>query len=249
MKQYLLAVLVLAAFMVGCGDDDNENSLVSDITFDFQFVTNEGPMRLNEPFELNGSTVQFETANYYFHGIRMGGPGTGLFFVDPDTHVLAGTDLTKTYADIGVEPRDYSGTRIIIGVEEEQNGQMETDFTQRTSEDPLAIKDPSMHWNWNSGYKFVRFDGEVDTDDDGIVDTPIAYHLGTDALRTVVEFQHDIISLGERGNRLTMVFNLDEFFSGVDFQIQSNWDTHTGNNLPLAEQLTSNLSSTFTIVQ
>lgn len=249
MKKYLVAIVVLFAFLVACGDNDNDNALISDITFDFQFVTDEGAIQLNRPFELNGSTVMFETANFYFHGLRMGGPETGLFFAEGDTHVLAGMNLTKTFSNIDVEPLDYSGTRIIIGVEEEQNGQIESDFTQRTAEDPLSIKDPSMHWNWNSGYKFVRFDGEVDTDDDGIVDTPIAYHLGTNALRSVIEFQHDTIPLGERINRLSMVFNLDEFFSGVDFQIQSNWDTHTGNNLPLAQQLTANLSSTFTITQ
>jgi hypothetical protein len=247
MKKYLAGVVVLFAFIMACGD--NDQALVTDVTFNFQFVTADGPIQLDEPFELNGSTVQFETANYYFHGFQMGGNGIGLFYDDTDAHVLARMDLTKTFSDINVAPVDLTAVEITIGVEETINGQGETDFTDRTSDDPLAIQDPSMHWNWNSGYKFVRFDGEVDTDDDGIVDTPIAYHLGSDALRTDLQIAHDNIPLSAKGNRLTMVFDLEQFFSGVDFQLESNWDTHTGNNLPLAEQLRDNLSSTFTITQ
>ncbi len=244
MKKYLLSLIAFALFVISCGDDDAQ--LVNDLTFDFEFVTPEGTLNFGEAFELNGSTVQFETANFYFHGLQMSNAESGVFFSAEEAHILAGTNLTNSFNGVNLTPTNLSSTRVIIGVNQEQNNQIEADFTQRTAEDPLSIQDPSMHWNWNSGYKFVRFDGEVDTDGDGLVDTPIAYHLGTDALRAEVEIaSNKALSAGV--TNVTMAFNLAEFFSGVDFQIESNWDTHTGNNLPLAQQLTENLQSSLSI--
>jgi len=247
MKRYFALGVVLMALIMSCDNDEIADENVSDISFDFQFVTDDGTIQLNEPFELNGSTVQFEVANFYFYDLEMGKSGSNLTLADERTHVLAGANLTTSFSDLNVAPFDLISTKITIGVEESQNNQSEADFTERRSDDPLSIKDPSMHWNWNSGYKFVRFDGEVDTDGDGVVDTPIAYHLGSDAMRTDLIITQDKLEIGEGKNNLTMVFNLDEFFKDVDFQEQSNWDTHTGNNMPLAEQLRDNLRSSMSI--
>ena len=243
MKKYLLTLCVCSV-LLSCGDDDSQ--LVNDLTFNFEFVTPEGALELGQAFELNGSTVMFETANFYFHGLQMANADAEMFFSAEEAHVLAGSNLVGSFTDVNLAPTNLTSTRIIIGVEEVQNNQIEADFTERSAGDPLSIKDPSMHWNWNSGYKFVRFDGEVDTDGDGLVDAPIAYHLGTDALRTEIEMPSNL-ALTAGVTNVTMTFDLGAFFSGVDFQIVSNQDTHTGNNLPLAQQLTDNLQSSLSI--
>ena len=219
---------------------------MNDLTFNFEFITPEGALNLGEPFELNGSTVMFETANFYFHGLQLANADSDVFFNAEEAHVLAGSNLVGSFTDVNLVPTNLTSTRIIIGVEEVQNNQIEADFTERSAVDPLSIKDPSMHWNWNSGYKFVRFDGEVDTDGDGVVDAPIAYHLGTDALRTEIEMSSNL-ALTAGVTNVTMAFDLGAFFNGVDFQVVSNQDTHTGNNLPLAQQLTDNLQSSLSI--
>ena len=58
-------------------------------------------------------------------------------------------------------------------------------------------------------------------------------------LKEIVQNTTIPIKAGE--NELKISFDLNAFFSGVDLAVQI--DTHTGNNLPLAQLLHSNLES------
>ena len=114
------------------------------------------------------------------------------------------------------------------------------DFTTRAPSDPLAAQDYQMHWNWNTGYKFLRVDGRSDTDGDGVVDTDITYHIGSDPLLSNLNFALENLS-----EEVTIEFDLAKLFAGVDFTVDI--DTHTGNNLPLAQKLVANYSTAFSI--
>lgn len=238
---YLLSIL----FIMSCGDD--EPSLAESLRMTYEFTIDDDPITLGETYTLNGSTVMFEVANYYIHGLRFANTETGVVIASEADHLLAGVDQTANLA-FSIEPTSISKTAMIIGVNEDLNAQTETDFTQRSTDDPLGLQDPSMHWNWNSGYKFIRFDGEVDTDGDGVVDTPIAYHIGSNPLRKSLELDATI-DLKSGVSDLTVSFDLNRFFADVDFQLESNWDTHTGNNLELANQLFNNLDSAIQLRQ
>ncbi len=62
-----------------------------------------------------------------------------------------GNAETKTTIEGTVRPGDYTGIRFTIGVPEERN---HADPTRAGA--PLNLT--AMWWNWNAGYKFVRFD-------------------------------------------------------------------------------------------
>jgi len=245
MAKYILSIC-LVCLIFSCGDD--EIRLVNNLNISYDFTIDGEQLIFGETYELNGSTIMFEVANYYVHGLRMGSANEGAIITNEAQHMLAGIDNTSRILGVNIEPNNIVAARVIIGVNETANSQTETDFTERSNDDPLGLKDPAMHWNWNSGYKFVRFDGEVDTDGDGVVDTPIAYHIGSNPLRKVVQFDTDL-NLESGDNDLIMVMDLNEFFEGVDFQIEENWDTHTGNNLDLAELLVDNLDTSFSLTQ
>ncbi len=243
MTKYILFLTVVMVFF-SCGDE--EVTQVERLDFSYEFTIDGQPITLGETYTLNGSTVMFEVANYYIHGMRLANDEAGVIIANEASHLLAGVDQEASAMITDLSPTSVSKARIIIGVDEKLNAQSETDFTERAADDPLGLKDPAMHWNWNSGYKFIRFDGEVDTDGDGIVDTPIAYHIGSNPFSKTLELDTDI-TLDSGTNALNFSFDLNQFFSTVDFQLEVNWDTHTGNNLELAQLLLANLDNAISL--
>jgi hypothetical protein len=131
-----------------------------------------------------------------------------------------------------------------VGVDPVTNAQTEMDFTSRQPSDPLSIKDPDMHWNWMTGYKFLRVDGDADTDGDGTVDTGIAYHIGSDPFLKNYEISKTI-PLKNGQNTMYFTLDLNIFFNGVD--LSTELDTHTSNNIPLAERLAENMTTAISI--
>lgn len=243
MTKYLF-ILIPFMGILSCGDETPD--VVERLDFSYQFDIDGQAIALGESYTLNGSTVMFEVANYYIHGLRLANNESGVIIANEAEHYLAGVNEKGEIISSNLIPAPVTKARLIIGVEEMSNSQSETDFTERAAGDPLSLKDPSMHWNWNSGYKFIRFDGEVDTDADGIVDTPIAYHIGSNPFRKIMELDTDI-QLESGVNKINITFDLNRFFENVDFQLEENWDTHTGNNIELAQQLSTNLEGAMSI--
>ena len=66
-----------------------------------------------------------------------------------------------------------------IGVPSEINHQ---DPTIWENSHALAPKDPSMHWGWAAGYRFIAFEAMVDEDSDGIFESVLQYHAVGDTL-------------------------------------------------------------------
>ncbi len=237
---FLLATALTFAFS-GCKDEDEPKT--SNLDFNFEFTVDGQALAYGTDIQINGVTVNIETAAFYVSGIEIM-PETGSALTADGTHLLVsvGSGAQSVLKDI--EPGHYHMASFDIGVQADANSQTETDFTTRASDDPLAAQMPAMHWNWNSGYKFLRIDGVTDTDGDGTPETPLAFHLGTNALLTPVSYDlHHDLEPGD--NTLTFEFDLANFFEGVDLSTQT--DTHTMNDLPLAQKVAGNLSTAISV--
>jgi hypothetical protein len=130
--------------------------------------------------------------------------------------------------------------RFGVGVDSATN--FGTDPATLDMDNPLAPQAPNMHWSWDNGYIFLRIDGQVDSDDDGVVDAPIEIHLGKQAFFTEV-----MVMLHENAHSETyevaLAFDLADLFSGID--LANNSVTHVGDNLALAQQVQANVASAF----
>tara|TARA_B110000196_G_C21119002_1_gene652118 strand:+ start:472 stop:1470 length:999 start_codon:yes stop_codon:yes gene_type:complete len=74
---------------------------------------------------------------------------------------------------------DLSTMGFHIGVPSEINDQ---DPSIWASNHALAPKEPSMHWGWEAGYRFIAFEAMVDEDSDGIFESVLQYHAVGDIL-------------------------------------------------------------------
>ena len=240
----LLFIGLIGIGLVSCGDDDDNSTASLDIST--QISVNGEAFTPGSQYTINGDLVQFENVKFYMGGLTA---NTTTETVDrgDDLYILVEENNATTTNAIELSDVSTLNTfSFFVGVSPEINTQDEAAFLARPEEDPLSIKDVSMHWNWNTGYKFVRIDGQVDADGDGTVETPIVYHLGTEAMRIGITYspERDLV---EGSNTLLFDLDLGLLFTGID--ISENTTTHTGNNLPLAQQVRDNIPSALRLAQ
>lgn len=241
-RYYLLSAMALAFMTTSCGDD----AVVADLSVQSTMAYGDQLLELNRSYSLGDYDIQFTSANYYLGGFALNSGDTRQD--REDTYILAGPDAqtTPVFSDIDVET-GISEVSFFVGVGPEENNQTEAEFLARSTEDPLSVKDPAMHWNWMTGYRFIRLDGVIDDNKDGVISadetTIIAYHIGTDALLTGLRIATGLTPLNEGNNVLTLQFDVQAFLSGVDLSVESDRDSHTMNNMELAERLVANLST------
>ncbi|MEE9371878.1 MAG: MbnP family protein [Saprospiraceae bacterium] len=238
----LTIVVILTTLLLlinSCGNDDEPEVKQGDVEFRFNYTVNGQPLDLGQIYNVNGTAVSFKFANFYIGNIVFN-PQQGAEVSLNDKFLLVTPDLTTS--SVGkIDEGSYS-VRFSLGVNDAENDQSETDFLSRATDDPLAMKNPSMHWGWNGGYKYIRVDGLSDTDGDGTPETPLAFHLGNfDMFEFISNFDYNLNSdIKEGNNIIEFEFDLAKLFIEIDISTQT--DTHVFNDVDLAKIYQGNLS-------
>lgn len=183
-----------------------------------------------------GNVYQFTKVQYYLSGgaLHDGSSEDALgqyLLVDPgQSEYYFGAAAAGHYHDL----------MFSVGVDSAAN---HSDPASYEAGHPLAFQSPSTHWNWNSGYIFVRLEGMVDTTGDGTTDGDFLFHLGMDNLRQDLMFtEHADITVGDT-TTIQINADYDRFFDGID--LSNDNQTHTMDNMPLANSAINNASNVF----
>jgi hypothetical protein len=240
-----LALLAIFALVFTACDNDDEAPGIQEGTVNmmFEYTIDGAAFDTTQVYEVNGTAVKFSIANFYVGGIElMPEEGDAIAVEDKYLLVTPGTGMQEV---VTVPAGHYHMVNFFVGVDPAANSQSEEDFTSRDADDPLAIQFPSMHWSWNSGYRFLRIDGQVDTDGDGEVDELMAFHLGTNPmLQNVSVTAHKDVEDGS--NMLHLQFDLAKLFDGID--LSADYTTHTMNNPELAAAVRDNIPAAFSMM-
>jgi hypothetical protein len=245
MKKSSLLWLVLLALggslaFTSCTKDDDDQAGQAVLGLEFEYLVNGEAFDTARVYQINGTAVKFSIAQFYVGGIAVADlSGRETVMEGKYLLVKPGSGLQEA----GTMPPGHAHElRFFIGVGPEENNQSESDFTSRKANDPLAIQFPAMHWSWLTGYRFIRVDGRVDTNGDGVLDESLAFHIGTDPFLTQLEFTtHQ--DLKEGMNPIHFKFDLAKLFDNID--LSKDYVTHTGNNPELAERFRANLVKAF----
>jgi len=151
MKQFLLLVSAIALIgSAGISAQTKSVSLnINHLLNGTQFST------IFPAMAPGGYYFRITSLRYYLSKIKIKHDGgkideaTGLYIlVNPSAnneYILGNFDITNVEAiELG------------IGVDSAVN---HLDPTSYPKDDPLAMQDPTMHWGWNAGYRFIAFDG------------------------------------------------------------------------------------------
>lgn len=141
---------------------------------------------------------------------------------------------------------NYRGFRFLVGLDSATN---HSDPTIYPSDNPLSIQSPGIHWDWNSGYIFMKVEGYVDTtlNNSGAPDYEFFYHVGMDALKRTIDFSASSFEV-KAGTDAELALELDlrKVLTNVDMRTEN--ETHTFNNMPLAEKIADNWQGAFTVL-
>jgi hypothetical protein len=216
-----LAILSLSIIVASCGESEETGiatiRTVADVTF------NGEPIDTATYYSLNGFQYRFDIARYYVGGFSL---RTGDETIDAtDTYLMAaetGEASTVTFSDINVAT-GITDIDFFIGVDPATNSQSEQSFLDRSVEDPLSVKDPAMHWNWNTGYRFIRIDGEGLIPIDSLIpsDTVNIFEIDTigvnpivlDTVSTATEIVFDTINIGADTVRIEYHLGTDDLLT------------------------------------
>lgn len=157
--------------------------------------------------------------------------------------VLLANPATNTY-DLGEVPvGSYKGFRFLLGLDSAVN---HSDPTAYPANNPLSIQSPGNHWDWNSGYIFMKVEGNVDTTlaANGPLDFQYFYHIGMDDFKRTIDFSTSAFTVVSGSNyAIGIKFNLLDMLNNVDMRTENI--THTMNNMPLAMQIADNWQGAF----
>ncbi|NND93650.1 MAG: hypothetical protein HKN45_02230 [Flavobacteriales bacterium] len=185
-----IALIVLVGFY-SCESETIEEEPVDVPNFELQVGTNfQGqPVELYEYYEnVVGDRMNFEQILLYLSDISLiKSNGDTVYLSEIDLFDLDGPDETRTY-DVPVG--DYVGLVYHVGVPKRLNSMDNPDFMISIygPDSPLNVQN-GMYWAWATGYRFLIYEGRLDTTPQNPNDIPSFYsiHLGKDTLYTQIE--------------------------------------------------------------
>lgn len=159
----------------------------------------------------------------------------------PNNYLLL-EPTTSTYALGSLPTGHYHDFLFNVGIDSATN---HSDPNAYAPTSPLYPQSPSMHWTWNSGYIFYKLEGVADTNMDGTFETNFSYHVGTDNMkRAITETVHkDVVK--DQTTDVNVAVNLGQFLNNVN--LDTEFKTHTMDNMPLATKIANNSSTAFSI--
>ncbi|MGJ3235143.1 MbnP family protein [Marivirga sp.] len=217
MMKTIKYLFLLTPFIFFACEEDVENTS----SLELEFVHKVG----QEDFEY-GEIYQNEAGNEfslrlwrtYISEVKLIKSNNEVYAVPHSYHLIEPENGNKFRLNLTEIPSgDYKSIEFYIGVFGDEN----------LSEDIVGDLDPSnnMAWNWTTGYKFVRMDGEfqdLSGNRRGVV-----VHIGTRANLKFQSFEFsDGMNISEQSNKITFDLDLLEAFKNpntIDFELLSDF--------------------------
>jgi len=169
MKQLHVTLLLLAAF-AAASFAQNNNIVVS-----FDHKAGADPMVPGQTvFSIwNGKKVLLNRAQFYVSDIALHRADNTSVLLS-DKYLLVNANAPAVEHNLGTWPiESVQGTTLHLGIIKAVN---HSDPAIYPTGHPLAPQNPSMHWGWAAGYRFIAMEGKVDNDGDGVPETEFEFH-------------------------------------------------------------------------
>jgi len=259
-KWLLLLLASVTLFTTGCNKDGctDQNALNFDekadnddgsceyaqgtIMMHWHAMWGEDPFEYSTDYTLDdGRVINFNVVRFYMSQFTLLSDNGETTIPEVYHQFTPGAEM---YSLGNVNTGTYTGLRFVVGVDEETNL---SDPTLWPSDHVLSIDYPTFdHWDWNKGYVFMKVEGNVDgsTPMTGTADSTLIYHVGTQNFARTVTIP-TTVSLAEGGTSMYHIeIDVKDIFTGLDMGV--DFDTHTGNNMPLATEVADNFANAIT---
>lgn len=234
MKKYLVIFVALITLSLNSCKDDNEGDLV----LDFNARINSTNLEFNRYYDMDGDSVRFEIFKFYISDysiLNKDGdaslPLGDVYLVDFENE--ASTSITNT-----LEVQSYKNPSFRLGLSNTQNA---TDPSTYESSHPLSLNQGN-YWLMSNSYIYFKIEGYYR---EGGVEYPFVYHVGFDDLFADINVERSFSVQANAKTTLLANIDINSLFDNIDFATESN--THTTNNMPLAEKMMDNFANAISI--
>ena len=180
MKRLSTLFLLLVAFAATAFSQNNQ------VVFSFDHKVGADPLVINQTvFSIwNNKKVKISRAEFYISEAEILHPD-GQVMPLTDQYLLVNAKNPTAEFDLGSWPVDAAhGVTLHLGVPQAVN---HLDPVTYPASHPLAPQNPTMHWGWAAGYRFMAIEGKVDNNGDGIPETSFEFHNLFDELYRTLE--------------------------------------------------------------
>ncbi|NUO03569.1 MAG: T9SS type A sorting domain-containing protein [Saprospiraceae bacterium] len=156
------------------------------IRISFEHKAGAGPMSIDHTvFPIwNNKNVKITRAEFYISEVEILHSDFGPTLL-ADQYLLVDASDPLVEFNLGTWPVDVAqGVTLHLGVPPAVN---HLDPTTYPAGHPLAPQNPTMHWGWAAGYRFMAIEGKVDNNNDGVPETIFEFHNVGDELYKAVE--------------------------------------------------------------
>ena len=204
--RYLLLSLLLLLALTSCLDDDDVDAPLAetDLTLNFRADYDGMPLGVQRDAYAypTGDTLKVLLFQYYLSDLELlpvgGAAPVRLADIDLLRWMSASDSATQTRA-FRVPEGDYVGLRFGLGVKPELNAQ-----------DPSAfpadyVLNEAEFWGPATRYVFAKIEANASLEGDNRYDTGLSYHMGSDSLYTMLEFNQAFSVRASQTPQLTVV--------------------------------------------
>lgn len=234
MKKYFIVFVGAVLLSLNACKEDNEGDLI----LEFNARINSTNLDFNRYYDMDGDSVRFEIFKFYISDYSILNKDGDASLPLGEVYLIdfaneASTSITNT-----IEVQSYKNPSFRLGLSNTQNA---TDPSSYESAHPLSLNQGN-YWLMANSYIYFKIEGYTMV---GGVEYPFVYHVGFDDLYADLEIERSFSVHADAKTTLLANININTLFSNIDFATES--DTHTTNNMPLAEKMMNNFANAISI--
>jgi len=207
---------------------------------------------LNNIYDYNGDKIRISNLQFFVSELSLGTDVNGseidevklVDFSQVTTPALSAEGIVVA-GNSSIPVGDYPGLSLGVGVIPDLNSDTPAEFSNGH-----ALSETAMYWeDWNS-YIFLKLEGTMDTNDDGIFDdVSFVYHVGSDPTYESVYIANNISLLKDETVDLEVELDIEKLFleDGQYLDIAANPRIHNINQLETGHYLMDNFVNALTI--
>ncbi len=162
-------------------------------------------------YDNSGRTLQITRVQYYLSGFEIQDNGQSIPL--KDHYVLASANISN-YNLNSLTIDKLQGLKFDVGVDVEKNHLNPAIYDESH---PLALKNPSMHWGWAAGYRFLVIEGSIDDDKDGLLDKKFEFHVtANDEYLTPVNKIETTGKINGKDTEIELYVNIADWLKDID---------------------------------
>jgi len=244
--KYLVLVFSLGLLMASCGEDPKENGVI-DLNFKLRYAGD--PVVMLEPYTLpNGLNINFSRVSFYMSDITLaGGNEQALNTVDyinlTNSNLSTSSSLAGYKHRITAQEGEHTILAFLFGVNSVKNSMVPADFG---SDNDLSLS--QEYWPGWSSYVFVKIEGNIDLDVDGVFEQGMALHIGGDEALSELQISGDLTVVANSTKDVPITIDLYKMLAlDTVFDLEANPQIHSLDQADIVLDLSDRFVNAITI--